>query len=154
MKKTQGKDSGASIELCIVCEKHHEKGAEDFLNVASFAGKSEWACESCFLDRWLIQWHPFSVCLSVCFSLALSLSLSLSLSLFLSALTQLLELSQIVWASKLTVLIRLNLSWDLAVTLSYFSFNGCFEDLHGIRLDWPTSKLLYGVLIAFTVKNL
>ena len=55
VKKTQGKDSGASIELCKVCEKRHEKGAEDFLNEASFAGKSEWACESCFLDRCLIQ---------------------------------------------------------------------------------------------------
>ena len=55
VKKSQWKDSGASIELCRVCEKIHEKGAENFLNVASFAGKFEWACESCFLERWLVH---------------------------------------------------------------------------------------------------
>ena len=66
LKKSQWKDSGASIELGIVCKKIHEKGAEDFLNVELFAGKFKWACEGCSLDRWLAQW--------------LSLSLSLSLS--------------------------------------------------------------------------
>ena len=55
VKKSQWKVSGASIELCAVCKKIHEKSAEDLLNVASFAGKFEWACKSCFLDRWLVQ---------------------------------------------------------------------------------------------------
>ena len=111
--------------------------------MASFAGKFEWACESFFFGA-----------MARSLTLSLSFSLSLSLSLSLSALIELLQLSQFGWASQLTVLIRLNLSLDLAVILSYFSCNGCFEASHGIRLDWLTSKLLYAVLIAFTFINL
>ena len=55
VKKNQGKDSGASIKKSIVCQKIHEKGAKDFRNVAAFAGKFQHACESCFLDRRLVQ---------------------------------------------------------------------------------------------------
>ena len=49
------KGSGASIELCIVCEKIHDKGAEDIVNVEPFPRMFEWACERYFLDRWLVQ---------------------------------------------------------------------------------------------------
>ena len=86
--------------------------------------------------------------------MARSVTRFLSLFLFLSALIEFMQLSLFGWGCQLTVLISLNLSLGVTVILSSSSCNGCFDAFHGIRLDWLTSKKLYGVLIAFTVINL